>query len=378
MTAVEPAGSSPAATSPADRRRAVVLVGNPAKPYSRGLRIARALDRAGYAVEIAAVLTPDVPDLERDGPITIRRYRPSGPWASMAATFQPVAPRRRGGILGSPLRVARRLAGALRRWAFWPHTVRGWWATLERDLEPADVYHACGSLAIAPALAARARDQAEGRRSHVVYDAVDDVVEGNNFLGVPRPVRAVARPARATLGAGRGRPRDRQRRPRRQPHAALGYRPTHGHPQLAGTRPRPGRSGARPPASPPGPPAFDPDRPLPGTARAAPRDRRGGTGRARGRRRGPVPDRLRTWLRREPGARRRAGVRRPPLHAASGPPRRAGRMDGFGRRGRRPVAARVGQPARLVAEQVLGGARGRYAGRARTGARRDGAARDDA
>jgi glycosyltransferase involved in cell wall biosynthesis len=155
------------------------------------LRIARALDRAGYRVEIAAVATPDLPEREEDGPITLRRYRPSGPWASMAATFRPAVPRRRGGILGSPFRIARRLAGALRRWAFWPHTVRGWWATLERELEPADLYHACGSLAIAPALAARERDRAAGRRSHVVYDAIDDVVEGNNFLGVPRPVRAV-------------------------------------------------------------------------------------------------------------------------------------------------------------------------------------------
>ncbi len=173
------------------RRRAVVLVGNPAAPYSRGLRIARALDRDGYEVEIAAVAGPDVPELEQEGSITIRRYRPSGPWASMAATFKPAPARRRGGMLGSPLRVARRLAGALRRWAFWPHTVRGWWATLERDLAPAELYHACGSLAIAPALAARARDRAAGRRSHVVYDAIDDVVEGNNFLGIPLPVRAV-------------------------------------------------------------------------------------------------------------------------------------------------------------------------------------------
>jgi glycosyltransferase involved in cell wall biosynthesis len=175
----------------ARRRRAVVLVGNPAAPYSRGLRIARALDRAGYAVEIAAVATPELPDREGEGPITLRRYRPSGPWASMAATFQPAAPRRRGGTLGAPLRVARRLAGALRRWAFWPHTVRGWWATLEHDLEPADLYHACGSLAMAPALAARARDHAAGRQSRVVYDAIDDVVAGNNFLGFPRPVRSL-------------------------------------------------------------------------------------------------------------------------------------------------------------------------------------------
>ena len=82
MSAVGESGASPADATLADAsltpgRRAVILVGNPAAPYSRGLRIARALDRAGYAVEIAAVATPDVPELERDGPITIRRYQRS-------------------------------------------------------------------------------------------------------------------------------------------------------------------------------------------------------------------------------------------------------------------------------------------------------------
>ena len=68
------------------RRRAVVLVGNPAAPYSRGLRIARTLVDAGFAVEIAAVAADGVPDRDSDGEVTIRRYRPSGPYASMAAT----------------------------------------------------------------------------------------------------------------------------------------------------------------------------------------------------------------------------------------------------------------------------------------------------
>ncbi|MBA2382901.1 MAG: glycosyltransferase, partial [Chloroflexi bacterium] len=66
-----------------------------------------------------------------------------------------------------------------------------WWATLERELEPADLYHACGSLTVAAALAARERDRRAGRRSVVVYDAIDDVIAGNNLLGAPGPARAM-------------------------------------------------------------------------------------------------------------------------------------------------------------------------------------------
>lgn len=188
---------SAATTAPAGGRRAVVLVGNPAAPYSRALRTARALVATGFAVEIAAVAADDVPEAEADGEVSIRRYRPSGPFASMAATYRaspgPTGPAGAGRRPRRPVRAVRGAAAALRRWAFWPHTVRGWWATLARDLAPADLYHACGSLAIAPALAARDRDRREGRSSHVIYDAVDDVVEGNNLLGMPSLVRAVIR-----------------------------------------------------------------------------------------------------------------------------------------------------------------------------------------
>jgi glycosyltransferase involved in cell wall biosynthesis len=75
------------------------------------------------------------------------------------------------------------------RWLLWPHTVRAWWHALDRELAPADLYHACGSLAIAPALAARERDRKAGRRSIVLYDAIDNVVEGNNMLAMPSVVR---------------------------------------------------------------------------------------------------------------------------------------------------------------------------------------------
>lgn len=184
-------------------RRAVVLVGNPAAPYSRGLRIARALVDAGFVVEIAATSGEGLDDRELDGAVTIRRYRPSGPYASMAATYR-ATDRRSGHARRDPMpvRVARHAMAAVRRWVFWPHTVRGWWATLDRELEPADLYHACGSLAIAPALAARERDRRSGRTSRVIYDAIDDVAAGNNMIGLPRLVRAMVR-ARETGWARR-------------------------------------------------------------------------------------------------------------------------------------------------------------------------------
>lgn len=182
--------------------RAVVLVGNPAAPYSRGLRIARALAAEGYAVEIAAVAANGQPGREMDGAITIRRYRPSGPYAALAAVhgdpLRPSDPRpAHSSILGRvrarrPIRAIERHAAAARRWLLWPHTVRGWWATLERELEAADLYHACGSLTVGAALAARDRHPVgpSGRRARVIDDAIDDVIESNNMLGVPGSIRS--------------------------------------------------------------------------------------------------------------------------------------------------------------------------------------------
>ena len=200
-------------------RRAVVLVGGPAAPYSRAIRIARALAAEGYDVEIAAVARGDLPDIESVEPagpgsvgepvpdpaavgrIRIRRYRPSGVWAVFGmseATGPGSAPVARAAGTGDRRMVARRLARAVaapllvvRRWLFWPHTVRGWWATLDRDLAPADLYHACGSLTIAAALAARERSPTgpAGGRPIVIYDALDAVVERNESLALPEPVR---------------------------------------------------------------------------------------------------------------------------------------------------------------------------------------------
>jgi glycosyltransferase involved in cell wall biosynthesis len=184
----------------APTRRSVVLVGNPAHPYSRGLRIARVLAGLGDAVEIAAIAGDDAPASETDGPIVTRRYRPSGPWARLwashaAGTAPAPAPPDASGARPAGwrgwriVRVGTKATVTVRRWLLWPHTVRGWWATLDRELLPADLYHACGSLTVAAALAARRRDRKAGRRSVVVYDAIDDVMGSNNVLGMPRLVR---------------------------------------------------------------------------------------------------------------------------------------------------------------------------------------------
>ncbi len=179
-------------------RRSVVLVGNPAHPYSRGVRIARVLAALGDAVEIAAIAGDDAPAIETDGPIVTRRYRPSGPYARLGASHGAGTAAPLPGPAETPpaawrswrvVRVATKTAVTIRRWLLWPHTVRGWWATLDRELAPVELYHACGSLTVAAALAARRRDRRAGRRSIVVYDAIDDVMGSNNVLGMPRIVR---------------------------------------------------------------------------------------------------------------------------------------------------------------------------------------------
>jgi glycosyltransferase involved in cell wall biosynthesis len=183
-------------------RRAVVLVGGPAAPYSRALRIARALTAEGYDTEIAAVAATGLPERERIGRVAIRRYRPSGAWArlgrSAAAGSAGVAgsPGRAGPAATSPPRPARLRpialpALAVRRWLLWPHAVRGWWTTLARELEPADLYHACGVLALPAALAARERAarSVTARPPVVVYDAIDDPLDGNEARRTPPPIR---------------------------------------------------------------------------------------------------------------------------------------------------------------------------------------------
>jgi glycosyltransferase involved in cell wall biosynthesis len=168
----------------------VILVGNPAHPYSRAIRLGRAMTSLGYDVEIAATQGSGLATDERDGDIVIRRYPPSGRFAGDAAGSATRADRpetdRRPPM---PVRVWRTQRAHVREWARWPLAVRGWWHTLSRELAPADLYHACGTLPIAAALAARARDRRAGRRSTVILDVIDVTMESNNVLAIPPFVR---------------------------------------------------------------------------------------------------------------------------------------------------------------------------------------------
>ena len=183
------AGAAPAPAR-TKRPRAVILVGNPANPYSRAIRIGRTLNEEGYDVEIAATTEAGAPLEQRDGDLLIRRYPPSGIFASLAATYRwappPSTPAKRPPIT---TRVLRTLRARFVSWFLWPHTVRGWWKTLSTELAPADLYHSCGTLPIAAALAARQRDRQAGRSSKVILDVVDITMESNNVLGIPPLIR---------------------------------------------------------------------------------------------------------------------------------------------------------------------------------------------
>jgi glycosyltransferase involved in cell wall biosynthesis len=171
-----------AASSADHRPRAVLLVANPAAPYSRGLRVARSLAGAGWQVEIAAVAGDGAPAEERDGDVVTRRYRPSGPFARWVG--QPPPPR-------PPTRLLRVLALNLDKAlkvVFWPLHVRAWWRTLRRDLPPADLYHAFGILTLPVALDLAAAARRSGRRGIVVYDVIDAILDSNNYRNVPAAV----------------------------------------------------------------------------------------------------------------------------------------------------------------------------------------------
>ncbi len=173
-------------TSPTRRPRAVLLVANPAAPYSRGLRVARSLVDAGFDVEIAAVDDGRHPIQEWDGDIPIRRYRPRGVWARWATDAPRPSP------IGRVGRV-RRAVDAMVRLAAWPVHVRGWWASLRADLPPADLYHAFGILAIPVALDLASDTRRAGRECRVIYDVIDVILESNNVARIPGPVLAVWR-----------------------------------------------------------------------------------------------------------------------------------------------------------------------------------------
>ena len=179
------AAESASPASRTDRRpRAVLLVANTAAPYSRGLRVARSLTEAGWQVEIAAVAGDGMPAVERDGDIVTRRYRPSGPFTRWVG--QPLPPR-------PPTRLLRVLAlnaDKALKVGLWPLHVRAWWRTLRRDLPPADLYHAFGILTLPVALDLAAAARRSGRRSRVVYDVIDAILDSNNYQNVPAAVLA--------------------------------------------------------------------------------------------------------------------------------------------------------------------------------------------
>ncbi len=174
--------------APRGRRRAVLLVANTAAPYSRSLRVARSLAAAGWEVEIAAVVGPGVPTEERDarGPAVVtRRYAPSGRFRGWS-TADAAAMRGPFARLGRP----GRWADAALKAVLWPLAVRGWWRTLRREVEPADLYHAFGILAIPVALDLGRSARRQGRAGRVVYDVIDVILESNNYARVPRPLLA--------------------------------------------------------------------------------------------------------------------------------------------------------------------------------------------
>ena len=169
------------------RRRAVLLVANSAAPYSRGLRVARSLAGAGWDVEIAAVAADDALLEERDGDVLIRRYRPSGRWVSWAERPKGATSARRW------RRIPALVLDRFRKAAFWPLPVRGWWATLRRELPPADLYHAFGILTIAVANDLAADARRHGRAGRVIYDVIDVILDSNNYSNVPTPILATYR-----------------------------------------------------------------------------------------------------------------------------------------------------------------------------------------
>jgi glycosyltransferase involved in cell wall biosynthesis len=171
-------------TEPGRRPRAVLLVANPAAPYSRGLRVGRTLADAGWDVEIAAVAAGGVPLEEQDGAVVIRRYVPSGPFKRWIG--QPPAPR-------PPTKLLKILALNLDKAikvALWPLHVRAWWRTLRRELPSADLYHAFGILALPVALDLAREAGVAGRAGLVVYDVIDAILDSNNYQNVPGPILA--------------------------------------------------------------------------------------------------------------------------------------------------------------------------------------------
>ena len=278
----------------------------PAPPGGRPRRqsggpvLARAADRPhpastpGYAVEIAAVTGDgarriatadgaiDDPALSAD-----RAVRVDGS-DRIAGQSRAARPPRRG-RRPAPIRVARQRPPAVRRWVFWPHTVRGWWATLEREL-------AAGR----PLPRLRQPDGRRGPRRPRAGSPLRPDQSGRlrrDRRCRRREQRARRAPARAGDDPG---PRDaagpaaRTRGSRSTTPSPTGWRRAGGTepPLVVPNWPEPT---TLPPEAPPpdlirssaGSAGLDPDRPVPGPPRPESRPRRGGR-----RRSSPCPTRL--------------------------------------------------------------------------------------
>jgi len=199
-------GAATPGTSPShdeEAPRAVVLVNDSLRAYSRANRFARSLAAAGWTTTLVGVAEEGLPAEERlppadwpiaeqadaspapDGLLTaapprdvrLVRLGPSGPLAGFL----------HGGRRG-PLHRMPGLGGTLRTLG-WPLAARAWGHTL-RQLQPADLYHACGigAAVVAPDLARRARRR--GRAGQVVYDYIDVVQGSDLWFRYPRWRRA--------------------------------------------------------------------------------------------------------------------------------------------------------------------------------------------
>ena len=282
------------------RRRAVILVGNPASPYSRAIRLGapssrRATRSRSRRRHEDGAPARGAPRRHRD----LRRYPPSGRFAGLAASYgkraarpsRPADRRCRSASSG-------RSEPASIEWFFWPQTVAWLVAHAGTELEPADLYHACGTLPIAAALAARERDRRG--RAHVHGDL-------RRHRHHARVQQRAADPAARSVacwldasGAGPARPTPTPRSTTRSPtgrsrHWRLGH-PTDGRAQLpravdAAARPAPGPDPRRDRAA-----ADDPDLPVLGPARTVRRARPGGRGGAPGARHGARAAGLRAGL----------------------------------------------------------------------------------
>ena len=160
---------------------------NPGAPYSRGLRVARSLAAAGFDVEIAATAGPGQPTTEQDGRVRLGRYVPTGPWARFAHERR--GDRQARGVAG----FVQKIADGILKLVAWPAQARAWWRTLERELPPADLYHAFGILAIPVALSLARAARRQGRQGRVVYDVIDVILESNNVDRIPAPFVALYR-----------------------------------------------------------------------------------------------------------------------------------------------------------------------------------------